>query len=216
MKDYLLFSLWQRMKTGTPLFVFFRIFMSERKTPVFWVPIISTVVLNELSQCYRAKPIDIHSSVECPWELRQYAVYLLFGVVNVSMYHITALYVDNRIVTKCDVPPSIVYFEKVCYRFKIVQKHLLVFNTGIVVASNKMLVPMQITQLHLRKRGAVTANISDEIHSILVCDDLIPMIYENLIHFLHGAKGTGGFVKYILVAKMEIRCIKNHSNPHLK
>lgn len=115
----------------------------------------------------------------------------------------------DRIATKCDVPPSIVCFENVCYRFKI---HLLVFNTGVAVASSEVLVPTRITQLHLWKWGAVTANISDEIHRILVCDHLIPMNHEEFGPFPPQSQGDRRLCEVYPHSQNGDQLYKNDSN----
>lgn len=130
----------QRVKTSLPFRPSVYAVRALLKASSLCVTVKVPVVLNELRQRHRTETIDVDASVQGSWQLRQNLIAFPLRIVQMTVNHITTLYIHKRIVAERDMKRTVINFKEVRNRFKIIKQAFLVFYASIVIAADQVFV----------------------------------------------------------------------------
>lgn len=80
-----------------------------------WIAVVFPVIFDQLLKRDRRKFINVHSRIQNSWKLSQNPMDFFLRIMNMTVDHIAALNIYQRIVAKGDMVLSVINFQKVGY-----------------------------------------------------------------------------------------------------
>ena len=173
------------------------------------------VVFYHFSEGDRFEVIDVYAGVEHSFRLGdQRPVFRIRVAVNMPKYHVSAHHMwpgHHGVVTQCYLSLSVRERGEGADAFKIAAYITVLHPVSVMITNDQMLLSTQLPEVLLRRLFISEHQISKDIHRVMGVYTLVPVMNQDLVHFLNTAKWAITQANDIFMPQMQVTCKIDYS-----